>query len=123
MNRREDAFAGDVAETEGKSDIEAKPGSAADPTMKTGARKSPQSTGNADAKSSADSPKATKKPGGTPPPKNAARAASLLQIGQNLEKNGGGEAALTYYRRIVKDYPDTPAAKTAGQRIKAIGGR
>ncbi len=48
------------------------------------------------------------------------RAAGLLQVGQNLEKSGKSSLALGYYKRIVKDYPDTPAAKTAKQRIKAI---
>ena len=48
------------------------------------------------------------------------RAASLLRIGQNLEKNGKNDAALEYYKRVVKEYGDTPAAKTARQRIKAI---
>jgi hypothetical protein len=50
----------------------------------------------------------------------ASRAAALLQIGQNLEKSGKTDAALGYFRRIVKEYPATPAAKTAAQRIKAL---
>ncbi len=41
--------------------------------------------------------------------------------GQNLEKSGKTDAALGYYKRIVKDFADTPAAKTAKQRIKANG--
>ncbi|HKI17759.1 MAG TPA: hypothetical protein VKA15_07750, partial [Isosphaeraceae bacterium] len=109
VTRFEDAFAGDVAETEGKSDATAQPGPAAKPSMKTDAPKAQASA----AKSTPGSEPATKKPGGTAPSKDAARAASLLRVGQNLEKNGGTETALTYYRRIVKDYPDTPAAKTA----------
>jgi len=119
VTRFEDAFAGDVAETEGKSDATAQPGPAAKPSMKTDAPKAQASA----AKSTPGSEPATKKPGGTAPSKDAARAASLLRVGQNLEKNGGTETALTYYRRIVKDYPDTPAAKTAGERIKTLGGR
>lgn len=50
----------------------------------------------------------------------AARAAGLLRIGQNLEKSGKTEAALANYRRIVKDFADTPAARTAQQRIKSL---
>ena len=50
----------------------------------------------------------------------AARAASLLKIGQNLEKTGKSAAALGYYRQVVKDYSNTPAAKTAAERIKAL---
>ena len=42
------------------------------------------------------------------------------QVGQNLEKSGKSSAALGYYKRIVKDFANTPAAKTAKQRIKAI---
>jgi YHS domain-containing protein len=48
------------------------------------------------------------------------RAASLLRIGQNLEKSGKPESALRYFRRIVKEFPATPAAKTAARRIKAL---
>jgi YHS domain-containing protein len=54
------------------------------------------------------------------PPDPAARAAALLRIGQNLEKTKKSSAALTYYRQVVKTYPDTPAAKTAAERIKAL---
>ncbi|MDR3635214.1 MAG: YHS domain-containing protein [Isosphaeraceae bacterium] len=53
--------------------------------------------------------------------KNAAKAAALLKSGQNLEKSGKTAAALKYYQDIVKKYPDTPQAKTAAARIKAIG--
>ena len=49
-----------------------------------------------------------------------AKAASLLRLGQNLEKTGKPAAALTYYRQIVKDYADTPSAKTAAARVKAL---
>ena len=49
-----------------------------------------------------------------------AKAASLLRLGQNLEKTGKNAAALTYYRRIAKLYADTPSAKTADERIKAL---
>ncbi|HWE35190.1 MAG TPA: tetratricopeptide repeat protein [Isosphaeraceae bacterium] len=75
----------------------------------------------------ADAPKAKAKE----KPKDAAkpkaddkatvRAASLLRQGQALDKAGKAAAALDYYRRIVKDFPDTPAAKTAAGRIKAAG--
>jgi YHS domain-containing protein len=49
-----------------------------------------------------------------------AKAASLLKLGQNLERAQKSSAALTYYRQIVKNFPDTPAAKTAAARIKAL---
>ncbi len=119
VTRFEDAFAGDVAETEAKPDAAAQPGPADKPAMKTDAPKAQAAT----TKSTPESKPATKKQAGTAPSNDTARAASLLRISQNLEKNGGTAAALTYYRRIVKDYPNTPAAKTARERIKALGGR
>jgi YHS domain-containing protein len=53
----------------------------------------------------------------------SARAAALLRLGQNLEKSGKADAALGYYRRVVKDFPDTPAAKAAAARVKALSPR
>jgi hypothetical protein len=50
----------------------------------------------------------------------AVRAAGLLRIGQSLERSDKIAAALETYRRIVKDYPGTPAAKTSAERIKAL---
>jgi YHS domain-containing protein len=50
----------------------------------------------------------------------SARAAGLLRLGQNLEKSAKPAAALGYYRRVVKEFPDTPAATTAAARIKAL---
>ena len=50
----------------------------------------------------------------------SAKASSLLKLGQNLEKSGKASSALGYYRQVVKTYPDTPSAKTAAARIKAI---
>jgi hypothetical protein len=49
-----------------------------------------------------------------------ARAASLLNIASNLEKSGKTKAALENYRKVVKDFPDTPAAVEASDRIKAL---
>jgi hypothetical protein len=118
VSRLEDAFAGDVAEPEGNFDSEAKPGSPAEPAGKSDGSKAPSAAD----KATPPGAKGTKKQQLTTASKNPAKAASLLQIGQNLERNGGTGAALPYYRRIVKDYPDTPAAKTAAARIKAIGG-
>ncbi len=69
------------------------------------------------AKAAADPP-ATK----AEAPTNEARAASLMRLGSNLEKAGKAEAALKYYRQVVKDYPGTPSARAAAARIKARGG-
>lgn len=59
---------------------------------------------------------------GAPKAADVSRAASLLRLGQNLEKAGKPAAALPYYRRVVKEYPATPSAKTAAARVKAIEG-
>jgi len=122
VSRFEDAFAGDVVDSG-----EAK--SPANPTQKMAPAPTGK-TGNAEA--SADSSASEKKPKAKPAAKKdaaragaskqATRAATLLRLGQSLEKSGKTTAALSYFRQIVKDFPDTPAAKTAGQRIKALGG-
>jgi YHS domain-containing protein len=118
VSRFEDAFAGDVAEA---------------PSLKPGGRSakaaletSPAKTETdedatpGEAKSANREPSTAKKPE-SKSATSAARADGLLRIGQNLEKSGKTEAALANYKRIVKDFADTPAAKTAGQRIKALG--
>jgi TolA-binding protein len=43
-----------------------------------------------------------------------------LRIGQALESSSKVPAALDYYRRVIKEYPDTPAAGVAAIRIKAL---
>ena len=58
---------------------------------------------------------------GTRPGKDAARAASLLRLGQNLDKQGKTAAARSYYRQVLKDYADTPEARTAAARLGQIG--
>ena len=50
----------------------------------------------------------------------ASRAASLLAQAQALEQAGKTSAALTYYKRIAKDFAETPQAKTAKSRIDAL---
>jgi YHS domain-containing protein len=55
--------------------------------------------------------------------RDEAKAASLLRLGQNLEKTGKAAAALGYYQRVVKEHPATASARTAAQRIKALGGK
>jgi YHS domain-containing protein len=54
--------------------------------------------------------------------RDEAKAASLLKLGQNLEKSGKTSSALPYYQRIVKEHPGSAAARTAAARIKALGG-
>jgi YHS domain-containing protein len=68
--------------------------------------------------SKAEAPK--EKAGAAKPSTATAKAASLLRLAQNLEKSKKTDAALTYYRQIVKDYPDTPSSKSAASRIKVL---
>ena len=98
VSRFEDAFAGDVSDT---------------PAKKPGARKADEARpSSADRQDSAS---------GKPETKSAAtRAVALLRIAQNLEKSGKTRAALDDYKRIVKEFADTPAARTARQRIEAL---
>jgi YHS domain-containing protein len=111
-SRFDDAFSGDVAQK---------------PSMKAGARsagaakKPAPSDDAAEANSERSDSSRARKPeaksaGSTP----AARAASLLRIGRNLEKSGKTDAALANYKRIVKDFANTAAARTAKERIKAL---
>jgi YHS domain-containing protein len=53
----------------------------------------------------------------------AAKAASLLAQGIALEKAGKSAAALTYYKRVAKEFADTPSAKSANAKIKSLGGK
>jgi YHS domain-containing protein len=122
VSRFEDAFAADVVDA----------GANQAPAAK-GPETSPSSTG----KESKADPSAASKPSetkrqarsaaskddrGSAASKLASRAASLLRLGQNLEKAGKTSAALGYFRRIVKDFPGTPAARTAAARIKVLDG-
>ncbi len=49
-------------------------------------------------------------------------AASRLRLAQNLEKMGKPQGAIVFYREIVRDAPETAAARTAAARIKALVG-
>jgi YHS domain-containing protein len=115
VGRFEDAFANDVVE----SPTQRKP-------APDGANKIMTKAQPAPATRAADATTSTTKTGSTPDDdravvaKQASRAASLLKLGQNLEKAGKTSAALDYYRRVVKDFAKMPAAKTAAERIKAI---
>jgi hypothetical protein len=114
VSRFEDAFAGDVSGS---------------PAMKTGGRSAkaaaktaPTKDADADESGSASRSQSAQKKAETKPEasQSASRAAGLLRIGQNLEKSGKTDAALENYKRIVKDFADTPASRTARQRIKAL---
>ncbi len=112
VSRFDDAFAGDVVDT--PSATAKRPPPAAPPSRKDSTADSARASNVGDAKPAATP---TKKSAASQP---AIRAASLLRIAENLEKSGKADAALSSYRRIVQDYPDTPAARTAAQRITAL---
>jgi hypothetical protein len=49
-------------------------------------------------------------------------AASRLKLAESLEKMDKPQGALVFYREIVRDQPDTDAARTAAARINFLGG-
>lgn len=103
MKRADDPFAGDVEEPSARPDK---------PKSKSTDKPS------ADPKDKAEEADADDAP--APERKAADRAAGQLAIARNLEKAGKPAIALGYYRAIVKNYPDSPAAKTARERIKVL---
>ena len=117
ISRSDDAFASDVSDAPAMKRKTA----TAESRSKT-AKSEDTSDPDGDPIASADSNKSAsgKASGKTVPAPSATRAAGLLQVGQNLEKSGKTSTALGYYKRIVKEFPETPAAKTAKQRIKSI---
>lgn len=64
-------------------------------------------------------PAAAAKPAADP----NARAESMLKLGQNLEKAGKTAGAIEFYAKVIKQFPQSPQARSAEQRIKAIGKR
>lgn len=49
------------------------------------------------------------------------KAAELLKRAQDLEKRDRASSAVIFYRIILEDHPQTPQAKTAAERLKALG--
>src|SRR5262249_9568997 len=119
VSRFEDAFSGDVADTPAKkADGRSTKAAARTPVAEQGSSEEV----DADESKSAG-PNRTAKRKAEPKvntSQSASRAAGLLRIGQNLERSGKTAAALDNYKRIVKDFADTPAAKAAKQRIEAL---
>jgi hypothetical protein len=52
----------------------------------------------------------------SPPP----LAETLLRAAQNLERANKVRGALEFYRRVEREYPGTPQAKRAAERIKVL---
>ncbi len=50
------------------------------------------------------------------------RAAKEFGAAMELEKAGRSAAAKEAFRKVASDYPDTPQARTAAERVKALGG-
>jgi YHS domain-containing protein len=48
------------------------------------------------------------------------RATTLWKLGQALERQGKIPGALDNYRRIVREHPNSPEAKSASERIRAL---
>ena len=55
-------------------------------------------------------------------PDNDTHAVTLFNVGRNWEKNDRPELAIKSYRELVAKYPMSAGAKTAKERIKALGG-
>ena len=45
-------------------------------------------------------------------------AGKVLEVAQFYEKNKNRKAAKVYFEKVVNDYPETEAAKEAGEKIK-----
>jgi YHS domain-containing protein len=115
VGRSEDAFANDVPESSTRARLV--PGGSTKTMTKAPSTSDSDPT---DSTTSTTKPSSTKDDDRAALAKQASRAASLLKLGQNLEKTGKTTAALSYYRRVVKDFAKTPASQTAAERIKAL---
>jgi hypothetical protein len=62
-------------------------------------------------------------PTATTRPANDPRATSLFHSAQNLESTGKNPGAIGLYRDVMIKYPDSPEARQAEGRIKALGGK
>jgi hypothetical protein len=51
------------------------------------------------------------------------RASGYLQMGKGVRLNGNRVAAVEYFRRAVKEAPESPAAKEAGKILKELGAK
>jgi YHS domain-containing protein len=118
VSRFEDAFAGDIPPSAAEPSRMSNRQTVTKPELKKPAEKSePAANAEVSAKVKSPNKNSTDKSAAA---KRISRAATLLQIAQNLENHGKAEAALKNFKQIVKDFPGTPAAKTAAERIKAL---
>ncbi len=56
-------------------------------------------------------------------PTPESRAAMELGTARTLESSRKTKDAVSAYRRIVKEYPDSPQAKIAAERLGALGSK
>ena len=113
VGRFEDAFAGDVVDSP-------KPAAAGSSKAMTKGESAADSDA-ADSKKSTAKTSTAKDDDRSAVTKQASRAASLLKLGQNLERSGktaAGRSPIT--GAVVKEFEKAPAAKTAAERIKAL---
>ncbi len=62
----------------------------------------------------------TRRPAPKPRDKADAKAERFFKMARQAEKMGQRGAAVSFYSRIVKDYPDTSAAKRAQEKLTAL---
>lgn len=48
------------------------------------------------------------------------RDVALLELGRVWEREGKGDEAIKYYRKLIEDFPDSPYRSEAQQRISAL---
>ena len=117
---RDDAFAGDVVESTAPS------GPAATAKMKEAAcAKKVAAAGNGRRRSdrirtAANLPQERRSQETRRQGDGASEGRHAAASRRTLERSGKTEQALANYRQVVKDYPNTPSAKTAAERIKVL---
>jgi YHS domain-containing protein len=117
---RDDAFAGDVSESSESARPAAKPKKNESRSTGKVAKADAADGESTDSAKSKDKPAAKKDTAKAPAANAAARAATIVRLARALERGGKTEQALSNYRQVVKDYADTPSAKTAAERIKEL---
>ena len=118
---RDDAFSDDVDESSAAPAATAKMKKNESPGAASKLAKVGDDEGESkDATKSKDKAAQKKDAPKTPATKAATRAATIVRLGRALERTGKIDQALNNYRQVVKDFPDTPSAKVAAERIKEL---
>jgi len=71
----------------------------------------------------AEKPRVTTRPrtSAAKPGADEAKAARLLKMARDAGRMGQRAVAKVFYRKVIEQYPDTDAAKTAAERLKKLG--